>query len=199
MEECVPAIVTENWFGCVGSRSAPNNAVAEYDGEKIPPIFDRTCGQPIMELTDKYDDVRSHIATLTASGGTYIPSGLQWEWRTLMANSPLEPKKTKNREKLLILMTDGQNTRSQEGATHTGNDYAAADRFTLELCDAIKGSEIELATVAYSNGGGNSADADLLSACATKAELHFSANDPKALLDAFSAAADQTGETRLLR
>jgi len=173
--------------------------MAEYDGEKIPPIFDRTCGQPIMELTDQLDDVRLHISTITASGLTYIPSGLQWGWRTLSSQAPLEPKNTKDRKKLLILMTDGQNTRSQEGATHTGNDYAAADRFTLELCDAIKGSEIELATVAYSNGGGNSADSGLLSSCASSGELHFSANDPKALLDAFSAAADQSGDMRLIR
>jgi len=96
-------------------------------------------------------------------------------------------------------MTDGQNTRSQTGPTHTGTDWPAADNFTLELCDAIKAEDIQIATVAYSNGGGSSADAGLLSNCASSPELYFSANDPKALLDAFSSAANQSEEIRLIR
>jgi len=51
--------------------------MAGYDGKKIPPIFDRTCGQPIMELTDKLDEASDHISAMTASGMTYIPAGLQ--------------------------------------------------------------------------------------------------------------------------
>jgi len=51
VEECTPLNTADNWFGCVGSRAAPDNAMAGYDSKKFPPIFDRTCGQPIMELT----------------------------------------------------------------------------------------------------------------------------------------------------
>lgn len=173
--------------------------MAGYDGKKFPPIFDRTCGQPIMELTDKLDEASDHISAMTASGMTYIPAGLQWGWRALSESAPLAGSNSKDRKKLLILMTDGQNTRSQSGATHSGSDWGDADSFTLELCEAIKAEDIQIATVAYSNGGGISADAGILSNCASSPELYFSANDPKALLDAFSSAADQSEDIRLIR
>ena len=200
VEECVPDLATENWFGCVGSREAPYNAVSEYtSGRKIPPIFDRTCGQPILELTDNLTDVQNSVAGLTASGPTYIPSGLQWGWRSLTAEAPLRPRITDDRKRLLILMTDGQNTRSQSGINHTGTDFAQADSFTLELCSAIKSSDIEIATVAYSNGGASAADASLLASCASTSAHHFSAANPSALLDAFGSAADKVSDIRLIR
>jgi len=200
VEECIPDLATENWFGCVGSREAPYNAVSEYSsGRKIPPIFDRTCGQPILELTDNLTDVRNSIAGLTASGPTYIPSGLQWGWRSLTAEAPLRPRISDDRKRLLILMTDGQNTRSQLGTNHTGANYAQADSFTLELCSTIKSSDIEIATVAYSNGGASSADTSLLSSCASTSAHHFTAANPSALLDAFGSAADKVSDIRLIR
>jgi Mg-chelatase subunit ChlD len=199
VEACVPVDANENWFGCVGSRATPDNTRSGYDGRKVPPIYNRTCGQPMTELTDNLGKARREISNLTASGSTYIPAGLQWGWRALTPSDPFDAGGESDRKKLLILMTDGQNTVSQNGAEHSGNDYAGANDLTLALCNEIKSASIELATVSYSNGGMASADGAMLSGCASSESLYFLANDTKSLLDAFSKAASKTNEIRLVR
>jgi Mg-chelatase subunit ChlD len=153
----------------------------------------------MTELTDNLGKARREISNLTASGSTYIPAGLQWGWRALTPSDPFDAGGESDRKKLLILMTDGQNTVSQNGAEHSGNDYAGANDLTLALCNEIKSASIELATVSYSNGGMASADGAMLSGCASSESLYFLANDTKSLLDAFSKAASKTNEIRLVR
>ena len=201
IEECVPKVLGENWFGCVGSRAQPYNIQAGYGGQKFPLIYDRTCGQALIGLTDNLASVSSTVSGLTASGSTYIPAGLQWGWRTLDENQPFENKSKKNedRKKLLILMTDGENTRSQVGETHAGSDYVAADALSQNLCTAIKSSGIDIATVYYSNSGSGSANNTMLRDCASSADLYFDASDAKGLEKAFSTATNQVNEVRLIR
>lgn len=201
VEECVPKILGENWFGCVGSRAQPYNIQAGYSGQKFPLIYDRTCGQALMGLTDNLSSVSSTVSGLTASGSTYIPAGLQWGWRTLDENQPFENKTKKNedRKKLLILMTDGENTRSQAGETHAGNDYDAADALSQNLCTAIKNSGIDIATVSYSNSSSSSTNTAMLRNCASSSDLYFDASDAKGLEKAFSTATNQVNEVRLIR
>jgi hypothetical protein len=199
VEECTPQMTGENWFGCVGSRVSPFSMEAIYNGQKIPPVFDRTCGQPLTELTSNLNGVKSDISDLTASGSTYIPAGLQWGWRTLDATAPFENASGSDRKKLLILMTDGENTRSQVGISHNGNDAAAANALTDSLCKAIKSSEIEIATISYSNNPGTSTSSTMLSGCASSADMYFDASNAKGLRDAFSNATNQVNEVRLIR
>ena len=199
VEECTPRMTGENWFGCVGSRVSPFSMEAIYNGQKIPPVFDRTCGQPLTELTSNLNGVKSDISDLTASGSTYIPAGLQWGWRTLDATAPFENASGSDRKKLLILMTDGENTRSQVGISHNGNDAAAANALTDSLCKAIKSSEIEIATISYSNNPGTSTSSTMLSDCASSADMYFDASNAKGLRDAFLNATNQVNEVRLIR
>lgn len=199
VEECMPRNTAENWFGCVGSRPAPYNAQAGYDGQKFPVVYNRTCGQAITELTDSYSAVRQKISDLTASGTTYIPAGLQWGWRVLDKDVPFETNETQSRQKLLILMTDGQNNRSQSGTLHTGTDYAAANNFTLSLCDNIKASDIKIATVLYSNRGSAVTADQVLTNCASSSDLSFTAGNQNSLRKAFESATDKMNKTRLIR
>lgn len=199
VEECAPRNPSENWFGCVGSRLAPYNTQAGYDGNKFPPIYNRSCGQPITELTSHLSAVRQKISDLTASGSTYIPAGLKWGWRVLDNDVPFETSGTQPRQKLLILMTDGQNNRSQSGTLHTGNDYTAANDLTLRLCDKIKASDIKIATVLYSNNNSSHHTDQVLKNCASNSDLTFSAGNKNSLRYAFESAADRMDEIRLIR
>ena len=199
VEECTPQIAGESWFGCVGSRAAPYNTQSAYDGQKIPLVYDRTCGQPLTELTSNLTSVAADISSLTASGSTYIPAGLQWGWRTLDSNAPFKDMGAGKRKKLLILMTDGQNTRSQIGSNHNGSDYLAADSLTQSLCTGIKDSGIDIATVSYSNNGSSSADSTMLSNCASSSTMYFNASNAIDLEKAFLDATNQGSEIRLIR
>jgi len=197
VEECVPIQPAENWLGCVGSRAAPYNKQATADSQKIPLIYDRSCGQALTPLTNDLPRVRQNISDLTASGSTYIPSGLQWGWRTLTPEAPFESNDEGDRQKLLILMTDGDNTRSQSGTSHDGTDVAAANTLTLDLCNEIKASGIKLATVSYSQGGSGGSD-DVLKQCASSPDLYFQAQDATKLRKAFEAAFESIRDVRLV-
>lgn len=198
IEECTPIRPNENWFGCVGSRLSPHNQTMGYDGHKFPPIYNRTCGQPLVPLTDDLVKARASIDSLTASGSTYIPAGLQWGWRTLEPEAPFRSQSTSKRNKLLILMTDGQNTRSQDGTSHSAFDRDTANTLTQDLCSQIKGSDIQVATVSYSFGG-SGADTQMLKACASSSGLFYEAKNAASLQKAFESAINQTNEIRLTR
>ncbi|WP_427452511.1 hypothetical protein [Litorimonas sp. WD9-15] len=198
IEECRPARLNENWFGCVGSRPGPYNVQAKLSGQKFPLVYNRTCGQPMTQLSSSLAGARQTISSLTASGGTYIPSGLQWGWRVLDPDLPFEIKGPKKRDKLLILMTDGENTQSQSGSSHEGRDHAVANALTQKLCDSIKADDINIATVSFSNGG-NPANSQLLRSCASTPTLSFTATNAQSLKRAFESATDQMNEVRLIR
>ena len=198
VEECIPVEPAENWLGCVGSRTAPYNKQAEFGGQKMPLIFDRSCGRALTELTDDLPRVRQNISDLTASGATYIPAGLQWGWRTLTPEAPFESNDEGDRQKLLILMTDGENTRSQSGTTHDGSDTATANALTLDICNEIKATGVQIATVSYSQGGGNQSNDAVLQKCASSPDLYFNAQNATKLRKAFEAAFESIRDVRLV-
>jgi len=201
VEECTPTSVDENWFGCVGSRVAPFNKVVGAAGEKFPLMYNRTCGEPLVQLTDDLVKARMSIDRLTASGSTYIPAGLQWGWRALDPTGPFKSNTNSKgpRQKLLILMTDGENTRSQDAALHTGTDIAAANALSAELCEEIKASNVQIATVSYSNGSSGGGNMAILRRCASSASLFYEARNAQALQKAFKGATEQSSSTRLIR
>jgi len=199
VEECTPVRPDENWYGCIGSRSAPYNVTAAFANEKFPLVYNRTCGVPMVPLTRNLVDARRTIDSLTASGSTYIPAGLQWGWRALDESPPFAVTSAGQRNKLLILMTDGQNTRSQDGVLHTGFDPIAANALTAELCNQIKSSNIEIATVSYSNNGTSAGDTRLLQTCASSESLFYEARNAASLRRAFENAIDQSNNVRLIR
>ena len=198
IEECTPIRPNENWFGCVGSRLSPHNQTMGYDGHKFPPIYNRTCGQPLVPLTDDLVKARASIDSLTASGMTYLPGGLMWGWRSLDPSAPLVNTSGTERQKLVILMTDGSNTVSQSGLFHNGNDYREANRHTEELCTKMKESDVSIATVSYSRGSRDNKTTKLLQDCASSPTLYFEARDAKSLKSAFENAIKSSESIRLV-
>lgn len=73
---------------------------------------------PITTLTDVTTPeglaaVKSAIETMQPDGGTNVPEGMVWGWRTLIPNSPFSggrPSKTRGNDKVVIVLTDGENT-----------------------------------------------------------------------------------------
>jgi hypothetical protein len=69
--------------------------------------------QPMIRLTTDFQSVTSAINSMKAVGDTNIPMGLMWGWHTLSPNKPLQdgsPYTTEHLQKIVILMTDGDNT-----------------------------------------------------------------------------------------
>jgi len=197
------------WRGCVGSREYPNNIIDGSYADRIPPIMNEYCAQPVEPLTADTAKLRGRIGSLTGSGLTYIPGGLAWGWRTLSAISPFSEGVSateadqKSIRKYIVLMTDGDNTvRKLPGSPeHTnsgpGNIRQTADSLTLDLCDRIKAEAITIFSIAFQVSNGNTRN--MLRNCASAASNYYDADDPAQLSAAFNAIGAKVATVRLSR
>jgi Flp pilus assembly protein TadG len=171
--------------------------------------------QPVIRLTTDSASVKTAITNMTAIGETDIPLGLAWGWHVLTPNAPFAdglPYNTPHLKKIVILMTDGENTNYDSGdanASHYGGvgfvwqkltgltsamsstqRTAILDGRLAQLCTNMKAQNIEIYTIRVEFASG---DPTLLRNCATSPDKFFEVSDVSALGAAFDAiAADIT-------
>jgi len=186
------------WRGCVGSRLAPHNTRAAHNGRRIPALYDNqvNCGVEVRPLTTNFNAVKSTINNLNASGWTYMPSGLAWGWRTLEESAPFAQTAPNGVEKVLVLMTDGENTRAKNGIMHNqAGQNNKADQTTRDLCNAIKGQNITVYTIAYDVDSVSTRQ--LLQGCASEMSNYYDARNAADLNQAFSDIANALNQIRI--
>lgn len=186
---CYDYAYTYTWNGCAGSRiPAPDVDVTASMAAPIPGILDVGCPSELTRLTVDAATVKSQIDAMVAQGETFIPSGLMWGWRVLSPGPPFSDaapyKSNPPTRKVMILMTDGENTKSQSDVAHEGTDTAASDTEMAQLCTLIKAENIELYTIAFTVTNQQAKNA--LKACATNSAHFFDSTDGTALQQAFS-------------
>jgi Flp pilus assembly protein TadG len=199
-ESCYTPKKTYTWNGCVGSRKAPYHTDVAYNGREIPGLVNVKCGEEIQPLTTNLSNVKKTISSMTATGETYMPAGLAWGWRALDNNQPLTEaakakKGVKISEKVLVLMTDGENTKSKNDIYHTGSDSKESNETTEDLCKAIKNSDITVYTIAYEVTDNKTKS--LLQGCASDKTKYFDAKNAKDLNEAFEAIGEALNELRI--
>lgn len=190
--------VDGNWQGCVGSRSGSRADTPDYNGANFPAVPGSACNTPITPLTDDLGEVKQGISALVAEGWTYMPSGLIWGWRTLDGSAPFRQARengNQKRERIMVMMTDGANTRANSGTLHESTNTQAADRDTRKLCRGIKGDGIKMYTIAYEIN--NNSTRNLLRGCASDNDSYFDARDAGDLRAAFSEIAANLSNLRL--
>lgn len=186
----------------------------------------RGCGVAKMKrLSTDFDAIRSAIASLNASGNTNIPIGLAWGWNTLAPAAPFSDGvayNTPKYKKIIILMTDGENTMDQrdtpndgsyastgyiwqgrvlqangsplpQGASNSARTNALNSRLS-KLCDNIKAKGIELYTVRVEVSTG---DSTLLKNCATANDYYYDVSDSENLTSVFQSIAGQIAALHL--
>ena len=187
----------QKWYGCAGSRTAPYHLRAGYGGRKIPGAMNVRCGSEMLPLTTNLGSVKTKINSLTASGRTYLPSGISWGWRTLNSQVPFTQTAGDGAaaEKYMVIMTDGANTKSKNGTLHTGNDLNDANDVTRQLCASAKADGIQIYTIAYDVT--DTATRALMAQCATAPDMYFDATNSAQLNDAFTAIGASLLDLRL--
>ncbi|MGV6801132.1 MAG: hypothetical protein ACWA5L_04340 [bacterium] len=196
VEVCGNDTVDYIWEGCVGSRDAPKDQ--QDDSYNLHPIlgwFTSSCNSPITALTSNKTTLSNAIDVMFASEDTYIPAGLAWGWRVLSSQAPYSEGQSTaymashGGSKVLILMTDGANTRSPSYPAHSGYDETLANNLTKSLCDNIKTDEIHIYTIAF-----QVTDADTLSMlkdCASDSGSYFDPDNIDTLQENFQTIANR--------
>ena len=202
---------TSTWRGCAGSRDNGLNVIEDYQGDKIPGVMNSSCGSDeVMELTSNMADVKAKIQSLTPYGATYVPSGLIWGWRMLDAQEPFGnlSNDESGRQRVLILMTDGENTvrlttpyhyNMSATSTNFDTDKAETDALTDELCTKIKAEGIKIYSVAYAFDADNTSSKNLIRDCASSTSNFYEPNNVSQLENTFEDIVNSLKAVRLSR
>jgi Flp pilus assembly protein TadG len=203
-QKCTTTYTSHTFSGCVGSRNYPYNLRDDsYTVNPVPGLMDITCSNEITDLTTNEATLDSAIDALSASGWTYIASGLTWGWRMVSPDAPLsqgisyeDMTKPKTRtKKFVILMTDGENTRAPSYPAHDSSDNTLANTLTADICTNIKDMKITVFTVAFTVT--DPTTLDMLRTCASQPKYAFDAQDNAALVTSFKTISDQMSDLRL--
>jgi len=191
------------WTGCVGSR--PHDLNVRDDGYEtgVPGLMKNYCKNQIASTTRLTSDRQSIVSGLNkmkAKRNTYIPSGLAWGWRTLSPTAPFGDGASYSNNavrKVIVLMTDGANTKSVKKWTghdtdnnagevwgHNKGNKSQANTYTSELCTNIKAKHIMVYTIGFDIDG-ESGIKTLMQECAGNGGQYFDASDSTELADAF--------------
>lgn len=207
-----PVAVTEDhdWRGCVGSRDTGNRHLTDKDyySHRIPGLLDRSCADPLVPLTTKYEDVKDAIDDLDADYNTYMPAGVAWGRRVLSEIAPFsETDMSEDTLQVMIVMTDGMNSMRLDGNEHDSIDFGSSDaddeveatnKDTLTLCESAKDEDgVQVYTVAFEVD-----DADtkaMLKNCASSPSHYFDATNNDSLISAFRNITSRLMNVRLTR
>ncbi|MEO1150437.1 MAG: TadE/TadG family type IV pilus assembly protein [Pseudomonadota bacterium] len=164
------------------------------------------CPPPIVPLTSTRSTIRNAVQALTAGGTTNSAMGAMWGWRTLSPEPPFEEGVSYENgqwQKVVVLMTDGQNVVSKRYTHHRSdlNAYGMAreermgsgideawkmrneiDNKMLRICQRMKDENILVYSVMFgldttdeesSQFAVNQRVEDLYKACASSPEAPF--------------------------
>ena len=208
-------------YGTVASKAAIAQITVATNGGTYPggPNFNCTT-DPVVPLTVTKATVKTAIGNMAADGTTNITAGLMWGWRMLSPTAPFTEGRAysaADNKKILILMTDGENTYFANGKftvshygawgyiwkSHLGTTSSTESVMTGKMegrmetaCANIKSAGIDVFTVAFEIT--DATTKQLLKDCSSDpATMAFDAADPAALTAAFSAIGEQISLLRL--
>jgi Flp pilus assembly protein TadG len=196
------------WDGCVVDRDTGYNATIKpfqigIDESKYPMIKCADGLARAMPLTSDWNALNKRIDEMNASGWTNITLGAQWGYEMLSGAAPFtEASGSKNVERFMILLTDGNNTVdrwTKKGQEGSGSNETRMNTDTKAMCDAIternvaaKTLNITLYTVLVING-----NEDLLKSCASSPDKFLKVKQASELEAVFKKIANEIGGIRL--
>jgi Flp pilus assembly protein TadG len=189
------------WEGCVRDRTYPydtNDGAPDKPNSKgLFPVHD--CGSlaKMMPLTTNWTALNSKVDEMQPNGMTNVTIGLAWGFHALTSNSPLSEAAAPaaDLDKVLIILTDGDNTQSWKNSNNTNvTTQSAIDDRTKLACTNIKAANIKIYAIRVIDG-----NADLLKQCATNPTMYFDVQDASQLNGVFSAIAQNLANLRLAK
>jgi Flp pilus assembly protein TadG len=198
--ECVNAGRTwtprdhSNWNGCVKDRDQNddvlNTATGSTAATKYRAHQASACPTSIMPLSSDWTALSNKIDAMVPTGNTNVTIGLQAAWQTLTSSEPFNaPAAASDLDKVIILLTDGQNTQNRWSTT-----TSTIDARTEKVCANVKLANIKLYTVRVIDG-----NASLLKTCASKPEMYYDVDQAADLNTVFNSIAQNLANLRLAK
>jgi Flp pilus assembly protein TadG len=181
------------WNGCVYDRDQNNDVlntapVAGSASTMYRAHQAANCPASMMTLSSDWTALNSKIDAMTPAGNTNVTIGMQMAWQTLSPVAPFNaPAASPDREKVLILLTDGTNTQNRWSSS-----ASVIDARTQRVCDNAKIDNIKVYTVRVIDG-----NASLLQGCATNPNMYFNVQQASQLNSVFSSIAQSLASLRI--
>ena len=187
------------WDGCVQDRTYPYDTQDDLptagNAATLFPI--NICGGSIgsssslaqaLPLTSNWTTLNSKVDEMQPDGATNVTIGLAWAWHSLTTQDPyaeaLAPKS--DLDKVIILLTDGNNTQSWNNSNRQAVTTETAINVRTKLaCDNVRAAGIKLYTVRVIDG-----NADLLRECASNPSMYYDVKNANDLNAVFAAIAN---------
>jgi uncharacterized protein YegL len=200
----VKGIAKDDWDGCVIDRSYPNDGNdATPDGSSAKKFPASQCGPDIVRalpLTDIWtglDTLKNKVDNMQPNGMTNVTIGLTWGWHSLSNSVPLEQGSATqpDLDKVIILLTDGDNTESWDNANNKKITTESAINARTELaCANVKAANIRIYTVRVING-----NSDLLRNCASSPTMYYDVQNASQLNGVFTSIAQNLANLRIAK
>ena len=182
------------WNGCVMDRDQNNDVNATPTGDSGAVNYRAhqaaNCPTAMMPLSTDWTALNAKIDAMTPTGNTNVTIGMQMAWQTLTAATPFNaPAVSPDLDKVIILLTDGQNTQNRWSSSTT-----SIDARTQKVCDNAKAANIKIYTVRVIDG-----NASLIQTCATKPDMYFNVQQASQLNNVFSSIAQNLANLRIAK
>jgi Flp pilus assembly protein TadG len=188
-----------NWNGCVIDRDQDYDVLdttptTTVKATQFPTEQASSCPTsmlPLASVTSSHGTLVSKIESMDPTGKTNVTIGLAWAWHALTPNSPLTEgtAPTTEIDKVIILLTDGENTENRWSTS-----ASQIDARTKKVCDNVKAAGIKLYTIRVIEG-----NATLLQQCASKSDMYFSVSSATQLDGVFDAIAKNLANLRIAK
>jgi hypothetical protein len=114
---------------------------------------------------------------------------MAWAWQTLSPVAPMSAPEPIDLDKVIVLLTDGENTQNRFTSS-----TSSIDSRTEKVCTNAKAANIKVYTVRVIDG-----NATLLRGCATKPEMFYDVDDASELNSVFASIAQNLANLRIAR
>jgi Flp pilus assembly protein TadG len=182
------------WNGCVMDRDQNNDVLNTATGTTAATKYRAhqasACPAAMLPLSNDWTALHDKVDALNPTGNTNVTIGLQLAWQTLTAAEPFNaPAAAADLDKVIILLTDGQNTQNRWTSSGT-----SIDARTEKACENIKADNVKVYTVRVIAG-----NISLLKNCATKPDMYYDVQEADQLSNVFSSIAQNLANLRIAK
>jgi Flp pilus assembly protein TadG len=182
------------WNGCVYDRDQNNDVLNTATGGGASSNYRAhqaaACPTSMMPLSTDWTALNSKIDAMTPTGNTNVTIGMQLAWQSLSPVAPFSaPAPAPDLDKVIIALTDGDNTQNRWSSTQS-----VIDARTDKVCTNAKTDNIKIYTIRVING-----NASLLRGCASKPEMYYEVAQASQLNSVFTAIAQNLANLRIAK